>query len=190
MSQRQELTSSFNDPYCRSCNDTDLSRASYAYQFIALLESPQSPASIGAHAKHAGPGAPAFAVLIADEEATAFLPALPPLTTLTNPNEVRTIERQIAGCIKETYSILMGSKMDGHRVRPVIRWSVESYTAQPRSRSVGKKGKGKQNGGSRDSAIEVGGEGNGGGRAGAEGDKGSQEKGVVAYRVFGMERKR
>jgi hypothetical protein len=124
-------------------------------------------------------------VIIADEEAAAFLPALPPLTPLTSHNEIRTIERQIADCSKETYSLLLGSKMDGERVRPAIRWSVESYTARRRQHGQGKKGKGRD----RDKGKAADGEREGERERGrGEGGEGADE-GVVAFRVFGMERK-
>ena len=162
----------FADDYCKSCNDTSLSRASYQYRICALL-SPHHPPSSDFDSL-AEP--PEFPVLIADEEALAFLPPLPPLQPSTNPNDARAIDRQIQACTKEAFDLLMGNKMDGERARPGIRWSLETYTAVKRRKGKGKlKGKGKER--------EV--------DKGSGSGSGSQEdEGTVVYRVFGMTRKR
>jgi hypothetical protein len=141
---------SFDKPYCTSCNDTSLTHAAMIYRFIALLESSPSDAK-----------QVTLPVIIADDDAEAFLPPLPPLDGSTNPNDMRKKEKQVQGCCDEVEKVLMGGKVDGERVRPVIEWGVESLVLRPPGQG---KGKGKGNG-------KMG--------AGKEGK-------VVVYRVMGM----
>ena len=111
---------SFPGGYCQSCNDVDLHKAELRYRFVALLAQDDLTVPI----------------IVADEEAAAFLPPLPPMSTSTNPNDRGKTLQQIREASAQTLDILLGAKIDGVRPRPVIDLSVEMYEVRQKEKGV------------------------------------------------------
>jgi hypothetical protein len=55
-----------------------------------------------------------------------FLPALPPISASTNPNDIKKTIRQIEETTKKVEGVLQGGMMDGVRPVPLIDWTLES----------------------------------------------------------------
>ena len=109
----------FNKPYCQSCNDDDLEHAQLRYRFVAIIE--QADVFLP--------------IIISDEDAEAFLPALPPLSASTNPNDGKKLQIRIKEASEKVDQTLLGSRMNGERVRPVIDWSLETYSIKANAKS-------------------------------------------------------
>ena len=119
--QLYELTEgSFGNAYCQSCNDIDLNRAELRYRFIAILEQ-------GDHT---------LPVIIADEDAAEFLPPLPPLSSSTNPNDLRKTQQRIKEASAQVLDILLGARQDGERPRPIIQFAVEMYEVRQKDKGT------------------------------------------------------
>ncbi|KAK8846545.1 hypothetical protein IAR55_005631 [Kwoniella newhampshirensis] len=103
--------SSFKGTWCKSCNDTEGEKAEWRYRFVAILEDEGGE----------------LAVIIADDEASTFLPPLPPFDTSSNPNDVEKTKRRRKEISGQVENFLLGAKMDGERPRPVIDMTVEVY---------------------------------------------------------------
>lgn len=69
-----------------------------------------------------------------------FLPSLPPISSSTNPNDIRKTGIQIAGVNKKVHEILQGGSMDGIRPRPWIDWTLQSSIVHPPKGHVGLRG--------------------------------------------------
>ncbi|WVR04232.1 hypothetical protein IAU60_001232 [Kwoniella sp. DSM 27419] len=116
----------FKGAWCMSCNDTEGSEAGWRYRFVAILQD--------------GDGQPGdeMAVIVADDEADAFLPPLPPYAVTSNPNDIRKLERRRTEISGEVIRLMQGAKFDGVREKPVIDMTVEVYeVADPRKRGGG-----------------------------------------------------
>ncbi|OCF76410.1 hypothetical protein I204_02105 [Kwoniella mangroviensis CBS 8886] len=98
--------------WCQSCNDTDGYHSEWRYRFLVVFKDEKGDELAG---------------LVADQEATEFLPPLPPWSTSTNPNDLRKSERRRMELIGQVYNILQGAKMDGVRTKPYIDMSLEVY---------------------------------------------------------------
>jgi len=110
-SQHSTDRCSFGGAYCQSCNDIDLNRAELRYRFVAILEQEDHD----------------LPVIVADEDAVAFLPPLPPLSTAGNPNDHRRTQQRIREASAQALDVLLGAKQDGERPRPIVDFSLETY---------------------------------------------------------------
>ncbi|WVQ97535.1 hypothetical protein IAU59_004649 [Kwoniella sp. CBS 9459] len=166
--------------FCKSCNDEEGRKAEWRYRFIAILEEVNEDGMAGDQT----------AVIIADNEAAEFLPALPPYSTTTNPNEIARTNQRRSDITGQVYNILQGCKMDNVRPKPVIDFSLMVYRLDkpmPRpGRSVSRNGSRAR---SRSESAGVGvGVGVGVAAARAGGNERSKPEGesVVVLKVFGM----
>lgn len=112
-------------------------------------------------------------ILVSDTEALSFLPALPPLKDLSNPNDAKALQRRLDGIQKEVEDRLMGCKMDGERTRPGAEWCIESYTAHRLRVQIKRRRRGHEG------VVRLG-------EKEKEKDREGEGEGVVMYRVFGM----
>lgn len=117
--------------YCQSCGDVDMGHASWQYRFVAILEDSEAiiPVLIqdeeAVRPKHTG----CFWLRWHDERLTGqarFLPALPPLSASSNPNDARKTLRQLEGINKGVCDVLQGAPMDNVRPQPYIDWTIAS----------------------------------------------------------------
>ena len=87
-----------------------MTHAKITYRFIAQLEQDDV----------------LLPVVIANDEAEQFLPALPPLSTTDNPNEAKRLMERLTANDATVENRLLGPKQDGEWSRPIIDWTLEA----------------------------------------------------------------
>jgi hypothetical protein len=83
-------------------------------------------------------------VLVSDDDAANFLPALPPLKSSidADPKDEPKLKARLATAQNEAYILLMGNNMNDRRTCPMADWCIESYTAKPSQRGLASAGNG------------------------------------------------
>ncbi|OCF33972.1 hypothetical protein I316_04318 [Kwoniella heveanensis BCC8398] len=162
--------------FCKSCNDEAGNKAEWRYRFVAILEEVDRDGVVRDE----------MAVIIADDEAAEFLPALPPYSPTTNPNEIARMNQRRSDINGQVYNILQGCKMDNVRPKPVIDFSLMVYRVDKPMPRLGLGPGARNRNGSRarsrsESAGGVSERGNGNGN-------GNEREGesVIVAKVFGM----